>query len=135
MKTHLTINSNSSRKHAFALLPLLFLILLLLLFPACANKNGAAKSQASAGREIYLNNCSPCHGKKGEGKQGIAPNLANNDFIRESKLEDIKNVIRHGRSGENKRYKDIPGNMPQWSHKLSEEEINEVAVYLKEELN
>lgn len=89
----------------------------------------------SEGSRIYLNNCSPCHGENGEGKQGIAPRLADNDFIKESKLEDIKNVIRHGRSGANKKYKDIPDDMPQWSDKLSEEEINEVAVYLKEGRN
>ena len=88
---------------------------------AMANEEGAA---------IFKKICSACHGKKGEGKKKMGPAFVGNEFIQKSSEADITLVIKNGRMGKKKLYKDIPvPMMPQ--KKLTDEQIKSVIAYIK----
>ena len=70
----------------------------------------------SAGREVFTQYCSPCHGMNAEGKVG--PNLTDEDWLYGSEPKDILSSIREGR----------PKGMPSWKSQLDEEHVNSVAV-------
>ncbi|MEO1493536.1 MAG: cytochrome-c oxidase, cbb3-type subunit III [Pseudomonadota bacterium] len=74
-----------------------------------------------AGAEIYTDNCAACHGEAGEGDrdQG-APNLADAIWLYGSDRETVIYSISNARYGV----------MPNWSTRLSEAEIRQVAHYV-----
>lgn len=80
---------------------------------------------------LYQANCAGCHGPQGIGGTGIAPALQANAFIESGSSEEVIGVIRKGRSFGEKRYKEFASTMPPWEGKLSEEEIDALAGYLK----
>lgn len=85
---------------------------------------------ASHGSEVFKKVCSACHGKNGEGKPRMGPAFVGNEFIMESEFEVVADVIRNGRMGPEKVYKEIPlPMMPQ--KKLTEDELIAVTSYLK----
>lgn len=65
---------------------------------------------------IYDKNCAKCHGKHGDGRTFGGPALANPALS----LEDIKNIIVNGK-----------GKMPKFSGRLTDDQINDVAVAIK----
>ncbi len=73
------------------------------------------------GNETYAAKCAPCHGAFGEGF--IGPNLVDNYWLHgKGKISDIANVIRSG----------IPDSgMVAWKERISEENILQIAVYIK----
>jgi cytochrome c oxidase cbb3-type subunit 3 len=50
------------------------------------------------GKNIFLNNCSPCHGYNAKGSKGF-PNLTNNIWLYGGSPDSIKDSITNGRSG------------------------------------
>ncbi|HLE08983.1 MAG TPA: c-type cytochrome [Thermodesulfobacteriota bacterium] len=79
---------------------------------------------------IFMTKCSPCHGKDAKGT-AMAPSLAGGEFIAKSDVAAIKDTIKNGRSGDQKKYKNFPLAMPKWDTQLKEDEIDAVAKYLK----
>jgi mono/diheme cytochrome c family protein len=57
----------------------------------------AGPSDAGQGAAIYLQNCSPCHGREGEGV--TAPALRNNKFITGADDKAVSDVVSAGRPG------------------------------------
>ena len=49
----------------------------------------------TAGRTVFAENCQPCHGAGGEGRNGY-PNLADDTWIWGGKLAEIEQTITHG---------------------------------------
>lgn len=87
-------------------------------------------ARATHGPDVFKKVCSACHGKNGEGKPRMGPAFVGNEFIIDSDLDVIAEVIRKGRMGGDKLYKDIPiPMMPQ--RKLTEAELIAVTGYLK----
>jgi len=76
---------------------------------------------AADGQAIYEANCARCHGPDGEGGQG--PALGNGEVEGHLSLDEQIDVITNGRNA-----------MPAWEDSLSEEEIEAVATYEREEL-
>ena len=73
----------------------------------------------AAGRDLYAENCSACHGDNGEG--GIAPGLNSRDLLQMTGDEALFNLTRTG----------IPGStMPAWGTVLSPAQINDVVALL-----
>jgi mono/diheme cytochrome c family protein len=84
----------------------------------------AFNSMAKDGAEVYKENCVKCHGDKGQGMKGVAPPHKGNEFITKGSKDEVKAVVRDGRSGEAKKYKKFPLDMPKLG--LSEEDIEAV---------
>ena len=71
-----------------------------------------------AGREVFTQYCSPCHGMNAEGKVG--PSLTDETWLYGSEPKDILTSIREGR----------PKGMPAWKSQLDEDQVKSVAVYV-----
>ena len=112
-----------SLKHAHVSL----LCTLLALLPASA--------LANAGASVFKDVCAVCHGPNGEGtKSGPtqAPPLKGSEFLKSASPDELTSLIKFGRTGANKRFKDIPQGMP--AQALSEAEMAAIIPYLKVEL-
>ena len=48
----------------------------------------------NAAQELFVQNCSPCHGMAGEG--GVGPNLTDNYWLHGGSVQDIFKVIKYG---------------------------------------
>lgn len=82
--------------------------------------NGPADFKGSAGT-LFTENCSSCHGEAGEGGLEIgAPSLTDMATIYGQDPETVMQTLRHGRRGV----------MPAWAGRLSEAEINLLALYV-----
>lgn len=93
----------------------------------------ASAVMAKDAAEIYKTICSPCHGAKGEGKKPMGPPQKGNKFITDSADADIAAVIKNGRAGADKKYKEYPSPMPP-QKALTDAEIAAVVKYLKGDL-
>lgn len=73
------------------------------------------------GAILFADNCSSCHGEDGEGgMMNGAPSLADDAVIYGQDRATVLDTLRHGRQGV----------MPAWSGRLSEAEINLLALYV-----
>lgn len=63
----------------------------------------------AGGRQVFADNCAPCHGSGGGGAVGY-PNLADDDWLWGGGLADIHTTIRHGirNADENSRMSQMP---------------------------
>lgn len=74
---------------------------------------------ATAGQQVYDQNCFPCHGTQLEG--GIGPSLVDEEWIHGSGSADIVRTIREGV---------LDKGMVAWDGILSPEQINQVTSYI-----
>ncbi len=88
----------------------------------------AGSAFAADGGAVSKAKCAACHGADGQGT-AMAPAFQGNKFIIDSTEADIADVIRNGRNGEAKKYKQFAMGMPKQN--LSEEDIKAVIAYLK----
>ncbi|MCY4153641.1 MAG: cytochrome-c oxidase, cbb3-type subunit III [Aestuariivita sp.] len=88
---------------------------------AMAGETPADATQAEAGKVIYEENCSSCHGEQGEGDifQG-APNLADSIWLYGGDYASLISTVTYSRYGV----------MPPWNDRLSEPEIRAVSLYV-----
>ncbi len=84
---------------------------------------------AADGAAIFKAKCSPCHGAEGQGT-AMAPAFKGNAFIIDSKVEDISAVIKSGREGAAKKYKQFAIGMPA-QKTMTDEEIKAVIEFQK----
>lgn len=75
----------------------------------------------AAGKTLYADNCSPCHGDDGKGNKEMgAPNLTTKIWLYSSDTSAIVDRITNGGGGV----------MPAWQGKLSTAEIKAVTVFV-----
>lgn len=93
----------------------------------------AMAADAEAGKQIYLNNCSQCHGLEGTGKGINAPHLevaprnhTDYDEMIARTDEELFKAISEGGQAVNKSVL-----MPNWGESLSESQINDIIAYLR----
>ena len=94
---------------------------------------GATAVMAKNAAEIYKTVCAPCHGAKGEGKKPMGPPQKGNKAIIEGKDAELAALIKNGRAGADKKYKDFPSPMPP-QKSLTDEEIASLVKYLKTDI-
>ena len=71
----------------------------------------AGSAMATDGAEIFKSKCSACHGATGQGTP-MAPAFNGNEFIKSSAAGDIATVVKTGREGAAKKYKNFAIGMP-----------------------
>ncbi len=74
----------------------------------------------SVGRGLFGDNCAACHGRGGQGVQGLYPNLADDDWLWGGTTDSIYQTLVAGRNGY----------MPGYGQTLSTEELDAVAEYV-----
>jgi len=102
---------------------------LLALLPASTLAN------ANAGAAVYKDVCAVCHGPMGEGtKSGpqAAPPLKGSAFVKAATPDELTSLIKFGRTGASKKFKDIPQGMP--AQAVSEAELKDIIPYIQVEL-
>ena len=75
---------------------------------------------ASAGRQLFADNCASCHQSGGAGKVGFFPNLADDDWLYGGSYETIQTTITNGRHGY----------MPPFNEALTSTQIEQLANYV-----
>lgn len=102
---------------------------ILLLFTTQCNKKKKTDESIETGKNIYEANCSACHGVNGEGDGPSAASLnpkprnyKKDGFKYGSSLEEVRRTIIEGIEGTA---------MPEWSEILTDEQITQVAEYVK----
>lgn len=71
------------------------------------------------GKELFMDNCSQCHGKSGEG--GIGPNLTDEYWIHGGGVKNIFNTITYGKHEKG---------MIKWKDKINPSDIQKVASFI-----
>lgn len=79
-----------------------------------------AQGDPEAGAAVFENNCMSCHGSEGSG--GSAPALQGNDTA--SNHDEVVDIVTNG----------ADGGMPAFEGQLSEQEINDVAAYVSQQV-
>lgn len=75
----------------------------------------------AAGKKIFADNCSVCHGENGKGNQELgAPDLADRIYLRGSDEASIIDIINNGGGGV----------MPAWTGRLDPATLKALAVYV-----
>ncbi len=75
----------------------------------------------AAGQQLFIDNCSGCHGEDGLGSRDIgAPNLTDSAWIYGGTLDNIIASVHGGRVG----------HMPTWDERLTTTEIKTLALYV-----
>ncbi len=78
---------------------------------------------------LYKSKCSPCHGVEGAGT-AMAPAHKGNEFIKTSTPDQIAAVIKNGREGAAKHYKQFAIGMPA-QKTMADDDIKSLVGYLK----
>jgi len=86
------------------------------------------RALAADGGAVFKAKCSACHGAEGQGS-AMAPSFQGNKFVADSPATDIADVIKNGRAGDAKKYKQFPLPMPKQN--LSDDEVAAVIDYIK----
>ena len=91
----------------------------------------AAFAQAD-GEQIYSSRCSTCHQASGKGVPGVFPPLNGTEWVTEEKGRLVL-IILHGLSGSiDVKGQTYSGSMPPWGSFLSDEEVAQVATYVRQ---
>ncbi|MFQ5676153.1 MAG: c-type cytochrome, partial [bacterium] len=85
------------------------------------------------GATVFNKNCVICHGSNAEGSGPLAPslpvkpaNLTDCRLTAEDPIEVLEGIIRHGGA-----FTGLSSIMPAWGKKLTDQEISDVAAYVK----
>jgi mono/diheme cytochrome c family protein len=101
--------------------------------PACRGdrlpEDDGRNRELTAGRTIFERKCASCHGLTGDGKTVTAgrfpyANLLDGKWRGDGSVASIEQQIRHGRDP-----------MPKFEGKLTDEEIRETALYVRDLAN
>ena len=88
----------------------------------------SAPALAADGAAIFKAKCAACHGQDGAGS-AMAPAFKGNAFIKSGSEADITAVIKNGRNGAEKKYKQFAIGMPKQT--LNDDEIKSVVAVMK----
>ncbi len=79
-------------------------------------------SSISAGRGVYAENCTPCHGQSGEGVEGLGPNLTDDYWIHKGGTANIFKSIKYGWTEKG---------MKSWEQDLKPLEIQQIVSWIQ----
>ena len=93
---------------------------------------GGADDARSKGQAIFQKICIACHQQEGEGKEGVAPPLADSEWVKASGGERLVRILMNGLSGpiqvQGKTWNLV---MPPWRENLDDEQIALVLNYVR----
>ena len=95
--------------------------------PAAAS---AVSPEIAAGKTVYANNCSGCHGASGAGAPSVAPPLAGNPFVT-GDPKKVEDVIENGLHGVTIMGQTYAAPMPAWKASLSHKDIADVTSFIR----
>lgn len=78
------------------------------------------EDRAARGKEIFAANCATCHGDKGQGNQGTAPNLTDDTWLWGGSEKAITETIIGGHKNQ----------MPAWKNFLTDDKIHLLTAYV-----
>lgn len=87
--------------------------------------------QMLAGRHIYFDRCSACHGSTGKGEKNIFPQLANNALINAPEPVSLAHVVLAGSRGVDTDARPTAPAMPSFADIMTAEEIANVLTYIR----
>lgn len=99
------------------------------------NLSGNAQQSYNRGKQLFETSaaCFGCHGKNGEGIDGMGPQLANSEWVEKSPERLVK-VLLHGLMGpitvSGKQY-NLPMVMPGLARNLNDQQLADVATYIR----
>lgn len=93
----------------------------------------AAQGNSSAAQSSYLENCSGCHGTRGEGDALIAPPLAGNPYVTGDSKKLIQTMLIGMIGPVKERGATWNGSMPPWRGILSDAELAGLITYIRTE--
>jgi ubiquinol-cytochrome c reductase cytochrome b subunit len=96
---------------------------------------GAAAGGATSGHgaAVFAQNCSSCHGAKGQGTPGVAPPLAGNPFVT-GDPNAVVGVVENGLHGQTVMGQNYTTQMPSWKSSLSKSDIADVITFIRTSL-
>jgi mono/diheme cytochrome c family protein len=93
---------------------------------------GGSGDAKSKGRAIFQKICAACHQQDGAGKDGVAPPLADSEWVQAASGERLVRIVLNGLNGPIQvRGKTWNIVMPPWRENLSDEEIAIVLNYIR----
>jgi len=75
----------------------------------------------TAGQEIFMAQCFACHDAKGQGREGLGPNLTDKYWVHGGAPTDIHATVTNGVAAKG---------MPPWTPILGEQGVNNVVAYI-----
>lgn len=102
------------------------ILMFTLIFTATTGLTAAA--MAADGAAVYKTKCALCHGADGQGSP-MGPAFKGSEFITSGSNGEITGVILKGRTGDQKKYKNIAVGMPAQS--LDADDAGALVKYLK----
>lgn len=90
-----------------------------------------ADRQMTAGKAIYHDECSACHGGNGAGQLPLFPALASNPAVQQASAETLVHVVLAGAQGAHTPTKPTTPAMPSFAWKLSDQQVADVVTYVR----
>ena len=88
--------------------------------------------QLARGGELYRQHCADCHGKRGEGVDGIYPALAGNRAVTLGSASNLVQIVRRGGFAPSTAGQPRPFGMPPFEQVLPAEDIAAVATFVRQ---
>ncbi len=106
------------------------IVISLLAVGSWASSAAPAKSDAAAGRKIFLAKCSTCHGRDAKGsavmahlfRADLAKMNLKGEMTQKMNAEDVAKIIENGQPGTK---------MPAFKEKLKAQQVTDLAAYIK----
>ena len=90
----------------------------------------AGSALAADGAAIFKTKCAACHVAEGQGTPGMAPAFQGNEFIKKHSVAEISLVVKNGRAGAEKKYKEFAIAMPA-QKTMSDDDVKAVVEHVK----
>ena len=104
-------------------------------FPGSDNKAGTPVASSDAamvhGQTLFLANCAACHSSAGTGVEGMVSSLANSAGVRAPSPANLLQAVLIGSRGAVTQSNPTGAAMPNFSWKLSDGEIADIATYVR----
>ena len=85
------------------------------------------KGKGKIGEDLFLADCSMCHGFRAKGVPGVAPALVPFDYHQKDFADSMRKIIAHG----SKAHRSMPGYLKSSGGPLSDVEIDSLVEYLR----
>jgi mono/diheme cytochrome c family protein len=99
--------------------------------PAAPTPIAADDARMQRGAAIYIDNCSACHTRSGQGVAHIFPSLAGDRIVQQTDPTTLLNIVLSGVQGAATQQAPTAPAMPAFSWRLSDEQAADVITYIR----